>query len=211
VQAGASARRVRVWLPFDAAPVEAVRDGDEWVARFLVPSGWPDGDFAVRIAIDHEDGRREERAASLRVDTRPAAIAVLGVPEAAPGGTLTVEVKPALPLSTLAETAGSATALKGAMDVKEVLVRAPWGEIARGEQRGAIGAYAATLHVPAGQPAGTVVLEIVASDGAGNVSRRAAEARIEEAGGEASHRGRWLALAVCGLVAMLVLRRRQAA
>ncbi len=217
VPAARSARRVRVWLPFDAAPVEAVRDFDapgEWVARFLVPSGWPDGSYPVRIAIDHDDGAREEREGALRVDTRAAAIAVVGAPEAAPGGELTVAVKPALPLGTLAATLGDAGraggvghALKGAMDVKEVLVRAPWGEIGRAEMGGPIGAWTATLHVPADQPAGKVALEIVASDGAGNVSRRAAEAEI--GGGGSSHTALWLA--VIGLAAALVLRRRAGA
>ena len=62
--------------------------------------------------------------------------------------------KPALPLDTVVDALGSqapggiGAALKSAMDVKEILVRAPWGEIARAKLDGPLGVYRATLHVP---------------------------------------------------------------
>jgi hypothetical protein len=58
------------------------------------------------------------------------------------------------------------------MDVKEILVRAPWGEVARAKMDGPLGLYRATLHVPRLQARGDAELEIVACDTAGNVSRR---------------------------------------
>jgi hypothetical protein len=58
------------------------------------------------------------------------------------------------------------------MEVTEILVRAPWGEIARARMDGPLGVWVATLRVPADATAGRAKLEIVASDAAGNVSRR---------------------------------------
>ena len=43
---------------------------------------------------------------------------------------------------------GAGAALKSAMDVKEIFVRAPWGEVARAKMDGPLGVYRATLHVP---------------------------------------------------------------
>uniref|UniRef100_UPI001F5A45CB VIT and vWA domain-containing protein n=1 Tax=Anaeromyxobacter terrae TaxID=2925406 RepID=UPI001F5A45CB len=179
VAAPPSAVSVTVALPFEAAPREAIRDplrGD-FVLRFLVPPAWPDGSYEARITIHHAGGRREERTASIRVDTTPAAIAVLSAPAtAAPGEAIRLALKPALPASRLRALAGRpgglANAVKGAMEVKEVLVRAPWGEVARARMEGPLGAWVAELHVPAAARAGAADLEVVASDAAGNVSRR---------------------------------------
>jgi Ca-activated chloride channel homolog len=181
VIASASARSVFVTLPFESAPREAVKDrqSGEWVARFLVPSGWPDGSYDAKVAITHEDGRREESTVSLRVDTTPASVAVLSSPGSVrPGQVMRIEMKPCLPLAEIGahmlkpNPGGVAYSLKGAMDVKEVLVRAPWGEVVRARMEGALGQYVAELHVPDGQALGPASLEIVAGDGAGNVSRR---------------------------------------
>jgi len=170
---------VRVALPFERAPREAVRDprrGD-FVLRFLVPTQWPDGSFDARVTVVHPGGGLEERTVPIRVDTTPAALAVLSAPaRARPGELLRISVKPALPAARLAALGGRpgglGNALKGAMEVKEVLVRAPWGEIARAELQGAAGVWTAELHVPADGAEGDGELELVASDAAGNVSRR---------------------------------------
>ncbi|WP_242361914.1 VIT and VWA domain-containing protein, partial [Anaeromyxobacter sp. SG17] len=177
--AAPGARSVSVALPFEAAPREAIRDplrGD-FVLRFLVPPAWPDGSYDARITIRHADGRREERTAPIRVDTTPASIAVLSAPAtAAPGEAIRLALKPSLAVSRLPALSrrpgGLANAVKGAMEVKEVLVRAPWGELARARMEGPLGAWVAELHVPAGAGAGAADLEVVASDAAGNVSRR---------------------------------------
>jgi hypothetical protein len=58
------------------------------------------------------------------------------------------------------------------MEVKEILVRAPWGEVAHARMEGLIGTWTAELHVPAWAQSGPTRLEIVACDAAGNVSRR---------------------------------------
>lgn len=180
VQAPADAQ-VRVTLPWARRPVRAVWDAPahEFVARFLVPSGWPDGSWTARVEVEHGAGAREERTVEIHVDTRPAAIAVVASPtEARPGEAITIALKPALPMGTLADAiaadaqGGLGDALKSAMDVKEILVRAPWGEIARARMDGPLGVYRATLHVPRLQARGKAELEIVASDTAGNVSRR---------------------------------------
>ncbi|ABS28314.1 Vault protein inter-alpha-trypsin domain protein [Anaeromyxobacter sp. Fw109-5] len=170
---------VSVALPFERSAREAIRDparGD-FVLRFLVPPAWPDGSYDARVTIRHEDGRREERVAPIRVDTTPAAVAVLAAPAtAAPGETVRLALKPALPVAWLPELArrpgGLGNAVKGAMEVKEVLVRAPWGERARARMEGPLGAWVAELHVPVAARAGAAGLEVVASDAAGNVSRR---------------------------------------
>ncbi len=179
VPAEPSLASVRVELPFESGPREAVLDPESrsFVLRFLVPPGWPDGSYRARVLLAREDGRTEERVASIRVDTQPAAVAVLSATEMArPGDPLVVRMKPAVPLRVLARAAvapgGAASAARSAMEVKEILVRAPWGEVARARMEGPIGAWEAELHVPRWSRAGEVRLEIVASDAAGNASRR---------------------------------------
>jgi Ca-activated chloride channel family protein len=210
------ATRVSVELPFfrGGAPLAAVRDGDRstWVARFLVPSGWPDGSYDAHVIIERIDGARLERTVSLRVDTTPPAIAVVGAPETAqPGATLRLAMKPALPLDELLTMAAAPNAgglgwtIKGAIDVKQVLVRAPWGEVARARMDGTFGEWIAELHVPDGAAAGPAQLEIVAVDTAGNTSRRTLDVHI---GG--ALRAPVLMGAVALLALALLVRRRSA-
>ncbi|MGI5860870.1 MAG: VIT and vWA domain-containing protein [Myxococcales bacterium] len=189
VRAPASVKSVLVTLPFGNEPREALFDptSGDFVLRFLVPPGWPDGSFAARIALRHDDGREEVQTAPIRVDTTPASVAVIGAPDSVrPGEALRLEIKPALALARLAQLAtkdspgGLGDALKGAMEVKEVLVRAPWGEIATAKMEGLLGAYVAELKVPEGWKDGAAKLEIAASDAAGNVTRRFYEVRVGE-------------------------------
>jgi Ca-activated chloride channel family protein len=226
VDAGPDAVAVRVALPFDANPRDAVRDprrGD-FVLRFLVPPAWPDGSFDARIEIRRAGGAIEKRVAPIRVDTTAAAVAVVAVPAAAePGEEIRLALKPALPAAVLPALAwrpgGLGNALKGAIEVKEILVRAPWGEIARARMEGPLGLWVAALHVPADAMAGRAELEIVASDAAGNVSRRrlsvaireGAPARPDEAVAQAGVAGvavGAVVLAVAVISAMLLRRRR---
>jgi len=180
VQAPARAR-VHVTLPWAKRPVRAVWDAPtgEHVARFLVPAGWPDGSWTATVTIDHAAGAREQRFVELHVDTHAAAVAVVSAPSAVrPGETVQLAFKPAIAFDTVAAAlstptpGGAGAALKSAMDVKEILVRAPWGEVARAKMDGPLGLYRATLHVPRLQARGDAELEIVACDTAGNVSRR---------------------------------------
>ncbi|HYG68675.1 MAG TPA: hypothetical protein VD838_13485, partial [Anaeromyxobacteraceae bacterium] len=217
---------VRVALPFEPRPREAVRDpvhGD-WVLRFLVPPAWPDGSWDARITIVHASGAREERVAPIRVDTTAAAIAVLSAPERArPGESVRLVLKPALPLAgvpaLLGREGGIGNALKGAMEVKEVLVRAPWGETVRARMDGPLGAWVADLRVPGDAAAGEGTLELVASDAAGNVSRRRVPLAVV-AGGAASRAdaaaaaaalavATALAVVLAALAVAAVLRRRR--
>ena len=177
VSAPPAVRSVRVALPFEPAPRDALRDparGD-WVLRFLVPSGLPDGSYTARVELIHQDGHVEERSAKISVDTTPAAVAVLDASPFRPGERFWIAMKPALPLgraaAAMASPSSAGDALKAAMEVKEILVRAPWGELARAHMEGPIGTWQADLLVPAGWT-GPARLEIVASDAAGNVSRR---------------------------------------
>jgi Ca-activated chloride channel family protein len=223
VAADADTVAVRVALPFEPAAREAIRDerrGD-WVLRFLVPPGWPDGSWDARVEIVGAGGDVEERTVPIRVDTAPAAIAVIAAPRrAAPGDEVRLALKPALPAARLAGLAGRegglANAVKGAMEVKEVLVRAPWGELVRAAMRGPLGVYEAALHVPLDAEEGEVALEIVASDAAGNVSRRMLALHIAEgarqepvayasAGGAAV----FASVLLGSLLAGAVLRRRR--
>ncbi len=177
IAAAPTARGVKVKLPFEDAWRDATRDGERWVLRFLVPPGQPDGSYAAEIAIAHFDGREERATASIRVDTSAAAVAVLSAPSSVePGGTIALRLKPALPLGRipglLGRPGGLANALKGEMELKEILVRAPWGALARARMEGALGVWTVELPVPADAATGDATLEIVASDAAGNVSRR---------------------------------------
>jgi Ca-activated chloride channel family protein len=183
---------VRVTLPFEDRPREAIRDArrGDFVLRFLVPPGWPEGSYDARIAIVREGGAVLERVAPIRVDRTAAPLTVLAAPAAVRAGEpLRIAVKPALPLARLARLAGQpggiANALKGAMEVKEVLVRAPWGEVARARMEGPLGAYVAALRVPRGAAPGVARLELVAADAAGNVSRRALDVAIAPPGADA--------------------------
>ncbi len=180
VQAPARAR-VHVTLPWAKRPVRAVWDAPagEHVARFLVPAGWPDGSWTATVTIDHAEGAREQRTVELHVDTQAAAVAVVSAPSTVhPGEAVALTFKPALPIDVIAAAleaktpGGAGAALKSAMDVKEILVRAPWGEVARAKMDGPLGLYRATLHVPRLQARGDAELEVVACDTAGNVSRR---------------------------------------
>ena len=184
VHAPASAR-VHVTLPWQRRPVRAVWDAPagEHVARFLVPAGWPDGSWTATVMIDYAAGARELRPVELHVDTHAAAVAVVSAPSTVrPGETVLLALKPAIALDEVAAAltaktpGGAEAALKSAMDVKEILVRAPWGEVARAKMDGPLGAslgiWRAALHVPRLQARGEVELEVVACDTAGNVSRR---------------------------------------
>ncbi len=216
VPADPSVTAVRVELPFHPGPRDAVLDeaSRAWVLRFLVPPGVADGTYQARVTLLRRDGSVELRSAPLRVDTAPAAVAVLSAPdEVRPGEALRLWLKPALPVSSAAAAVGrpggAASALRSAMELKEIWVRAPWGEVARARMQGPVGAWEAELHPPAWLAPGPTRLEIAGSDAAGNVSRR-----FYDLGGAAPLPG-WIAtLAAALLGAMvggmaLVLRSRQ--
>ncbi|HEU4385286.1 MAG TPA: VIT domain-containing protein, partial [Anaeromyxobacteraceae bacterium] len=212
VSAPPAVRAVTVALPFEPSPRDAVRDpatGD-WVLRFLVPSGLADGSYQARVRLVHQGGQVEERTAPIRVDTTPAAVAVLSASELEPGQVVRLSMKPALPLSRAATAAaslgGAAAVLKGAMEVKEILVRAPWGEVSRARMEGALGLWRAELSVP-GDWRGPARLEIAASDAAGNVSRRTLD--LDAPDGTRPLRGVLATLAAVGLGGLgLALGRR---
>jgi hypothetical protein len=207
---------VRVSLPWSRRPVRAHFDaptGDH-AARFLVPAGWPDGSWTARVIIDHARGAREERTVEIHVDTRPAAIAVVSSPAVVhPGELVTLALKPALPIDLVADAlettrpGGASAALKSAMDVKEIFVRAPWGEVARAKMDGPLGIYTVTLHVPRMATRGATAFEIVASDTAGNVSRRPLAVDVQPESRTAYAGAALLILIAGGLVA----RRRRGA
>jgi len=191
IHAPVSARKVEVALPFEEEVRVARFDPatDEFVLRFLVPPAWPDGSYDAKVTVTHEDGHTEASTVPIRVDTAAASIAVLSAPEwVVPGGRVKLSLKPALSLGHFAALAatphpgGLGNALKGAMEVKEVLIRAPWGEISRARLGGVLGTYEAELTVPRGFPESTAKLEIVASDAAGNISRRTLELQVGGSG-----------------------------
>jgi hypothetical protein len=98
------------------------------------------------------------------------------------------------------------------MELREILVRAPWGEIARARMEGPLGVWHAELHVPSDAARGMASIEVVASDAAGNVSRRAVEVGVgvppvtAAVGGTAGLAG-GAALLALSLAAMTVLLR----
>jgi hypothetical protein len=220
VQAPAGSR-VHVTLPWAKRPVRAVWDAPtgEHVARFLVPAGWPDGSWTATVTIDHAAGARELRTVELHVDTHAAAVAVVSAPSTVhPGETMLLAFKPAISFDAVADAlstpmpGGAGAALKSAMDVKEILVRAPWGEVARAKMDGPLGAslgiWRATLHVPRLQARGDAELEVVACDTAGNVSRRPLVVAVASASGASWAGGMLLLIAAFG---GLFARRRRGA
>jgi Ca-activated chloride channel family protein len=188
IAAAPTARWVAVKLPFEESPRAAVKDGKGWALRFLVPPTVKDGSYRAEVTILHADGREELRTAEIRVDTSAAAVAVLSAPSSVePGGRIELRMKAALPLGRVPALAGRpgglAAALKSEMELKDVLVRAPWGEVATARQEGALGLWVATLDVPADAAPGPAALEIAASDGAGNVTRRTLEVKVAAGAG----------------------------
>jgi Ca-activated chloride channel family protein len=170
---------VRVELPFHPGFRDAVLDeaSRSWVLRFLVPPGVADGSYQARVTLLKRDGSVELRSAPVRIDTASASVAVLSAPDQVrPGEPLRLWLKPALALSSAAAAVGrpggAASALRSAMEVREIWVRAPWGEVARARMQGPIGAWEAELHPPAWLQQGPARLEIASADAAGNVSRR---------------------------------------
>jgi Ca-activated chloride channel family protein len=215
VRAPATAQ-VRVRLPWAQRPLRATWDAPagEFVARFLVPVGWPDGSWIAHVDIALARGVTEERTVEIHVDTRPAAIAVVAQPERVhPGEAMVLGLKPALPMSTVVDAlahdgvAGLGDALRSATDVKEVLVRAPWGEVARARLSDPFGVYTATLQVPRGVAAGPAELEVVACDTAGNVSRRVVAVVVEPASQRRFAAAALVLLLLGGLGAMRARRR----
>ncbi len=179
VPADPAVAAVRVELPFHPGPRDAVLDeaSRTWVLRFLVPPGIADGTYRARVTLLKRDGGIELRSAPIRIDTAPAAVAVLRAPdEVRPGEPMRLWLKPALPISSataaVGRPGGAGSALRSAMEVKEIWVRAPWGEVARARMQGPIGAWEAELHPPAWLRQGPARLEIASADAAGNVSRR---------------------------------------
>ncbi len=206
VPAAPDVASVQVELPFESAARPAILDEQSgaWALRFLVPSDFPDGTYDVRVLVTHADGSTEERKAPIHVDTRPAPIAVVSAPaRVEPGHALALRLKPALPVSTLADAVAQpgsiSEALHAAMEVKDILVRAPWGEVAKGHLQGAFGTWTAELHVPPAAALGAARVEIVALDGAGNLSRRFQEVQIGPPPLPA-----WIGAGASGLLASLV-------
>jgi Ca-activated chloride channel family protein len=216
IRTGASARAARLTLPFLPAPVEAVRDGRDFVARFLVPPATPDGSYDGQVTIVHAGGRVETQSVAVRVDTTAAALAVVSQPPwVVSGQAFDVAFKPALPVGVVQQAiasrppGGVAAALKSAIDVKDVLVRAPWGEIVRAEMQGPLGSYRATLHAPAALAPGNAQLEVVASDTAGNVSRRMLDLTVTRAAQTPAPTGSYVVMGwAAGLALVLLLRVR---
>ncbi|HEU4385285.1 MAG TPA: hypothetical protein VFR85_17505 [Anaeromyxobacteraceae bacterium] len=205
VPADPSLAAVRVELPFHPGPRDAVLDEPSraFVLRFLVPPGIADGTYQARVTLLRRDGSVEIRSAPVRVDTAPAAVAVLSAPdEIRPGEPLRLWLKPALPVSSaaaaMARPSDAASALRSAMEVREIWVRAPWGEVARARMQGPVGAWEAELHPPAWLQAGPARLEIASADAAGNVSRR-----YYDLGGAAPLPG-WIATLAAALLGAMV-------
>lgn len=168
-------------VAFACAGIATAGTPGESALHSLVPPSSPDGSDDAPLAIARASGEVERHAA---------AIAVLSVTQdARPGGAVELALKPALPLPTLAglltrsNDGGLGMALKGAMEVKEILVRAPWGELTRARMEGPLGIYVARLNVPADWHAGTAKLELVSSGTAGNVSRRSIDVEIDDGAG----------------------------
>jgi Ca-activated chloride channel family protein len=73
VRAPRDARSVRVLLSFAGRTAEKAARWDEekslWTARFLVPAGTPEGTYPLAVRIEHADGRLEQLALTVSIDT----------------------------------------------------------------------------------------------------------------------------------------------
>lgn len=206
---------VEVTLPFESEPRQAIYDeqSGDYVVRFLVPPSFADGSYQTQVQIRGADGTVRSSEVPLRVDTTAATLAVVHAPSHVRAGErFALSFKPALPIAQLLRAVvspnpgGRVQSLTGAMDVKEVLVRAPWGEVVRAKLEGPLGLYRAELEVPSDWANGPAALEVVATDAAGNVSRRSLELTVGT--GETATR-ELIALSVTALAAAAVVARRR--
>lgn len=87
VRAPRDARRVLALFPFGLTQ-ELEWDGftEQWATRFLVPADVPDGTFAVRVLIEHRDGRVEATAITYTIDSQAPELDV--AVRVVPGGAL---------------------------------------------------------------------------------------------------------------------------
>lgn len=93
IAAPADAKRVTAYFPFGLVedlhydPRRAL-----WRARFLVPAGIPDGDYAITVRIEHADGRVQLRREAYTLDSAAEDV-IVDLPEyALPGGAITLAV-----------------------------------------------------------------------------------------------------------------------
>jgi Ca-activated chloride channel family protein len=195
-----------------------------FVTRFLVPATAPDGSYEARIEIMAPGGEIERRSAPFTVDTSPPILMAIGQPvEVAPGGRVTVRLKPTVDVVSLAaalldgRSAHSLVAdLKSEADVRRVWILTSEGEEVEALPAGdAMGFYTASFRVPAEALPGELELDVAAVDLAGNVGRSKIRLRVLAPG-----RGPWSAaegttlLLVLGLLLLAsglwALRRRRA-
>lgn len=174
VPAPADAREVRVILPFGETK-RALWDGERrvWKARFWVPAGTPDGSYPVRVEIDHADGRREQLALSIAVDTRAPAMKVTA------GATrrgrplqlhARAKVSPVELARAALERRDVQEAVESLFDVRRVSARLWDGrevELRLGDGHG----FRATVDTNGAMAPGRYPVWITAQDYAGNVSR----------------------------------------
>ena len=186
--------RVVVRLPWgeekEALPAEG--RGGLYLTRFLVPIDAADGTYHAEIEVRRPDGEVEQRRARFTVDTTPPVVmALAGRSGVTPGETVTLRLKPTVDLLHLAGDLLEGTPLsdlvehlKSETDVKDVVVLGPAGEEIRARQeQGPAGFYVAEVTVPADTPPGALVLDVAATDLAGNVGRTQVSLRVAEPGG----------------------------
>jgi Ca-activated chloride channel family protein len=153
VRAAKDARRVWAYFPFGERKALRWDDDEErWYVRFLVPKGWPDGVYQVRIVVEEKDGKRRSFEIPYTLDGE--------------GPDLHVRVHS----HRIVPGQGAMVSVRSDEKLKRLGMKVPWqapGQADIGfEEDG--GRHVRWLKVPGDLPVGSHTLRIVGVDLAGN-------------------------------------------
>ncbi len=149
IPAPADARSVVLVFPFGETKIAHFDEEDQtWIARFLISPDTADGQYWVRVHIEHSDGRLEEMRLPYTVDTSAPNVSVKLVKK--PGGRVQIQVQE----------------LGELRDAIRVEVHMPWGQSERLYAKGD-GFFRRLLRTPRGIGS-TIAVRVVVTDEALN-------------------------------------------
>lgn len=159
IPAPADARSVVIIFPFgDTKLAHYDEEAQTWIARFLVDTDTKDGEYWVRVTIEHADGHFEEMRLPYTVDTKAPKVKLRVIDQGGNRYRLVVEQQGRL------------------LDAMRVEVYAPWGQTVQLYQKRP-GFFHRTLHAPE-TLGSTAQLRVVVTDEALNQQVLSVEAPI---------------------------------
>jgi Ca-activated chloride channel family protein len=151
VRAPADAKRVWAYFPFgERMALRWDKNNERWFVRFLVPKGWDDGVYQVRIVVEEKNGQRRRFELPYTLDGKGPKLEVrLNQSRYAPGQELLVSVK-------------------SDEKLKRLTMQPSW----QGDSGITLVAdeFSAKMMIPPGTSSGSHVLKVVGVDQAGNTT-----------------------------------------